>query len=423
MYFDEFDLDDPILDALDAMNFIEASPIQEQAIPLILEGRDIIAVAQTGTGKTAAYLLPIISRLSRLEHPEDRVNVVIMAPTRELALQIDHQVEAFGYFLPISALSIYGGTDGIVWEQQKRSLSSGTDIVIATPGRLLSLLRLGEADLSAVDYFVLDEADRMLDMGFMDDIMEIYKELPESCQTLLFSATMPPKIKKLAASILKDPKEVEIAISKPPESILQSAYICYEAQKLPLLKKLFQETPPKRTIIFSSSKLKVKSLAQSLARLGIAVREMHSDLGQADREVVMRDFKNGHIDLLVATDIVARGIDIDDIRIVINFDVPRDPEDYVHRIGRTARGNNDSGLAITFVSPEEQGDFASIERLLERTIYKLPIEEEFGKTPEYTGKSIKKERPKRGSVPKRGGGRASAKGNPQRRRNNKTINK
>lgn len=383
MRFDELNLGDEVLDGLDAMNFIETTPVQAATIPPILEGRDVIACAQTGTGKTAAYLLPILDRLSAGEFASDVVNAVIMAPTRELAQQIDQQVEGFSYFMPVSAVAIYGGTDGVAWEQQRRGMTMGADIVIATPGRLISHLNLGSADLSHVSYFVLDEADRMLDMGFFDDIMQIYKQLPSSCQTVMFSATMPPKIRKLAASILRDPIEVEIAISRPPESIMQSAYICYEAQKLPILRKLFEQSAPKRTIIFASAKLKVRELTSTLRKMGFNVADMHSDLEQSQREQVMRDFKNGYVDVLVATDIVARGIDIDNIRVVINYDIPHDPEDYVHRIGRTARGTNGEGLAITFVSEEEQSDFHKIETFLGKSVYKLPVDPEFGEVPAY----------------------------------------
>ena len=383
MYFDELDLEDEVLDGLEAMNFFETTPVQEATIPLLLEGRDMIGCAQTGTGKTAAYLLPIINRLSRGEGDPTKVNALIMAPTRELAIQIEQQVEGFSYFLPISSVAIYGGTDGIAWEQQRRGMDKGADIVIATPGRLISLLNLQQADLSGVHYFVLDEADRMLDMGFQEDILQIYKALPEDCQHVMFSATMPPKIKKFAHTILRNPAEVELAISRPPESIVQSAYVCYEAQKVPILTQLFHETPPTRTIIFSSSKLKVKELARTLSKLNIRVEQMHSDLTQEKREEVMRSFKAGAVDLLVATDVVARGIDIDNIRMVINFDIPHDPEDYVHRIGRTARGGNDEGLAITFVSEREQYGFGRIEDFLGREIYKIPVDPSFGPVPSY----------------------------------------
>lgn len=383
MYFDELDLEDEVLDGLEAMNFFETTPVQEATIPLLLEGRDMIGCAQTGTGKTAAYLLPIINRLSRGEGDPTKVNALIMAPTRELAIQIEQQVEGFSYFLPISSVAIYGGTDGIAWEQQRRGMDKGADIVIATPGRLISLLNLQQADLSGVHYFVLDEADRMLDMGFQEDILQIYKALPEDCQHVMFSATMPPKIKKFAHTILRNPAEVELAISRPPESIVQSAYVCYEAQKVPILTQLFHETPPTRTIIFSSSKLKVKELARTLSKLNIRVEQMHSDLTQEKREEVMRSFKAGTVDLLVATDVVARGIDIDNIRMVINFDIPHDPEDYVHRIGRTARGGNNEGLAITFVSEREQYGFGRIEDFLGREIYKIPVDPSFGPVPSY----------------------------------------
>lgn len=383
MRFDELDLEYEILDGLEAMNFSEATPIQEATIPLLLEGRDMIACAQTGTGKTAAYLLPIINKISRDQSQSDKVTAIIMAPTRELAIQIEQQVEGFAYFLPISSVAIYGGTDGITFEQQKRGLLLGADIIIATPGRILSMLSLQDADLSEVSYFVLDEADRMLDMGFMDDIMQIYKLLPTSCQTVMFSATMPPKIRKLAKSILKKPAEVTIAISRPPESIRQGAYICYEPQKLPIIRSIFENNPPERCIIFCSSKLKVKELARTLSQGNIKVAAMHSDLAQSEREVVMRDFKNGHIQLLVATDIVARGIDVDNIEMVINYDIPHDPEDYVHRIGRTARGGNDNGTAITLVGLEDQYEFACIEKFLGKTVEKLGIPEGLGQSPEY----------------------------------------
>ncbi|MCC8152876.1 MAG: DEAD/DEAH box helicase [Tannerellaceae bacterium] len=383
MRFDELDLEDAILDGLDAMNFIETTPVQELTIPVILEGKDIIACAQTGTGKTAAYVLPLINELSKGVHAENAVNAIIMAPTRELAQQIDQQIGGFSYFIPVSAVAVYGGTDGITWEQQKRGMEKGADIVIATPGRLLSHIKLGTVNLSEVSYFVLDEADRMLDMGFADDIMHIYKQLPPSCQVIMFSATMPPKIRTLAKTILKNPEEIKIAISKPPETIMQTAYICYEPQKINILKDLFSKKRPQRVIIFSSSKLKVKELTTTLKRMKFNVADMHSDLDQSKREEVMKEFKNGHIDILVATDVVARGIDINDIKLVVNYDIPHDPEDYVHRIGRTARGTGGEGLAITFVAPEEQAQFKRIENFLEKTIYKIPVDPDLGETPLY----------------------------------------
>lgn len=390
MDFYDLDLSDPVLDALDDMNFTECTPIQEHAIPVILEGHDLIGVAQTGTGKTAAFLLPILSKLSDGGYAEDAINCVIMSPTRELAQQIDQALEGFSYYMNVSSVAIYGGNDGIRYEQEKKGLSMGADIIIATPGRLISHLSLGNVDLSKVSFFVLDEADRMLDMGFSDDIMQIVKHLPENRQTIMFSATMPRKIQELAKTILHDPVEVKLAVSKPAEKIVQSAYICYETQKTALVKKLFKETPPHRVIIFASSKQKVKDMAIILRKAGFNVGAMHSDLDQAERDEVMYKFKTQQIDILVATDIVARGIDIDDIQLVINFDVPHDAEDYVHRIGRTARANND-GEAITLVSENDQHKFAAIERFLKIEITKKPLPKELGEAPEYnSGKDKKK---------------------------------
>ena len=383
MQFDELNLEDSVLDGLYAMNFQEMTPVQELSIPPILEGKDVIACAQTGTGKTAAYVLPVINELSKGGYPESAINAIVMAPTRELAQQIDQQIEGFSYYLPISGVAVYGGTDGIAYAQQERGLLMGADIVIATPGRLIAHLNLGGVDLSHVSFFILDEADRMLDMGFYDDIIQIYKRLPKNCQIIMFSATMPPKIKTLAASIMKDPQEIEIAISKPPESIMQTAYICHEAQKIKILEKHFKESSPKRVIIFSSSKQKVKELAITLQRMKVNVAAMHSDLEQSVREQVMKDFKNGHIDVLVATDVVSRGIDINDISLIINYDIPKDPEDYVHRIGRTARGTEGKGLAITLVSEKEQYDFKTIEKFLGKEVYKIPVDPSLGEAPAY----------------------------------------
>jgi superfamily II DNA/RNA helicase len=382
MIFDDLDLEDEVLDGLWAMNFRECTPVQELAIPILLEGKDLIACAQTGTGKTAAYLLPILNHLVQNEHPEDAINAVIMVPTRELAQQIDQQVAGFAYYLPVSSVAVYGGSDGILWEQQKKGLQAGVDIVIATPGRLLSYLKLGLIDLSQVQYFILDEADRMLDMGFFDDIMHIVNELPRRRQTMLFSATMPPKIREMAKSILQQPEEIRLAVSKPNEKIIQSCYICYERQKAWLFKQLFVETQPDKIIVFAGSKIKVKEVTRTLRGMGLSVAEMHSDLDQAERDRTMYDFKNGKVSILVATDIVSRGIDIEDISVVINYDVPYDAEDYVHRIGRTARASAD-GLAITFVSEDEQDLFEKIEKFLDKTIYRLPLPEEAGPGPEW----------------------------------------
>ncbi|MBR4119214.1 MAG: DEAD/DEAH box helicase [Bacteroidales bacterium] len=385
MRFEDLDLEPEVLDGLDAMNFIEATPIQEQTIPVVLEGRDIIACAQTGTGKTAAYILPLLNLIMRhkVEGDKDAVRAIIIAPTRELASQIDMQFEGFSYFMPISTLSVSGGGDGAQWDQQLRAFNKGADVIIATPGRMISHLINSKISLDSVEYLVLDEADRMLDMGFYDDIMKISKYLPKKRQTLLFSATMPVKIRTLAKNILNNPAEINIAISKPNEAIKQMAYVCYEPQKIGLIEHIFSTPVESKTIIFSSSKIKVKDLAHRLKRMKYNVRAMHSDLEQSERDEVMLDFKNGKVSILVATDIVSRGIDITDIGLVINYDVPHDPEDYIHRIGRTARANAE-GEAITFISKEEQDKFGKIERFLEREVEKIALPQELGEVPEYT---------------------------------------
>lgn len=382
MLFTELNLCDEVLDGLSAMNFKETTPIQEQTIPLILQKKDIIACAQTGTGKTAAFLLPLISNLQSEPHAPNKVNAIIMAPTRELAQQIDQQMEGFSYYSSFSSVAVYGGNDGDAWSTQKQGLLKGADVVIATPGRLLSHINLYDIDFSGVKYLILDEADRMLDMGFYEDIMKIVKLLPAGRQTLLFSATMPPKIQALAKSILNNPEEIKIAVSRPPDSIMQSAYICYENQKTPIITELFAKKKPNKVIVFAGSKIKVKEVAKALKRIGIAVDEMHSDLTQEQRGNVMHEFRNNRVNLLVATDILSRGIDIDDITLIINYDVPHDSEDYVHRIGRTARAG-EQGMAITFVSIEEQYKFKQIEKFLDKTIFKIPVPVELGETPEY----------------------------------------
>ncbi|HJV79061.1 MAG TPA: DEAD/DEAH box helicase [Paludibacter sp.] len=382
MRFDELPLCDAVLDGLQAMNFKEATPVQAETIPVILQKRDVIACAQTGTGKTAAFILPLLHNLQSEPHAEDKVNAIIMAPTRELAQQIDQQMEGFSYFTSFSSVAVYGGNDSSAWDTQRRGLQKGADVVIATPGRLLSHINLYDIDFSHVKYFILDEADRMLDMGFFDDIMQVVNRLPKDRQNIMFSATMPPKIRLLAKTIMNDPFEVKIAVSKPPESIMQTAYICYEAQKQAIIRHLFVEQEATKVIIFSGSKLKVKELFKTFRQMGLSVGEMHSDLDQAQREHVMHEFKNNRVSILVATDIVSRGIDIDDISLVINYDVPHDAEDYVHRIGRTARASA-KGMSITFVSEEEQYKFKQIEEFLEKDIYKIPMPEELGEAPEY----------------------------------------
>ena len=390
MYFDETQLNDHVLDALYDMRFDKCTPIQEKCIPPILEGRDLLGVAQTGTGKTAAYLLPILSKLDDGGYPSDAINCVIMSPTRELAQQIDQAMQGFGYYLSgVSSVAVYGGNDGNRYDQELKSFQMGADVVIATPGRLISHISLGSADLSKVSFFVLDEADRMLDMGFAEDIKMIASKLPSTCQTIMFSATMPDKIEELAKTLLKNPVEVKIAVSKPAEKIKQSAYVCYETQKIGIIKDLFRKGDLNRVIIFSGKKQKVKAINRTLQQMKINSGEMHSDLEQAERDEILYKFKSGQIDVLVATDIVARGIDIDDIAMVINFDVPHDPEDYVHRIGRTARAQRD-GIAITFVAEDEIYSFKQIEKFLGREVEKAAIPEELGETPDYnaaTGKS------------------------------------
>ncbi len=384
MRFDETYLNDNILDALYDMHFEECTPIQEKCIPEILDGNDIIGVAQTGTGKTAAYLLPILSLLDDGGFPQDAINCIIMSPTRELAQQIDQAMQGFGYYLNgVSSVAVYGGNDGTRYDQEMKSLRLGADVVIATPGRLLSHIRMGNVDLSRVSFFVLDEADRMLDMGFSDDIMQIAKGLPSDVQTIMFSATMPDKIQQLAHTLLRNPVEVKIAVSKPAEKIKQLAYVCYEPQKIGIIKSLFQRDRLNRVIIFSGKKDKVKEIARELKKNKINCCQMHSDLTQQERDEVMYEFKSGQKDVLVATDIVARGIDIDDISMVINYDVPHDAEDYVHRIGRTARADRD-GVAITFVSDKDMYLFNAIEKFLEKSVEKLENPEDIGKGPEYS---------------------------------------
>ena len=359
-------------------------------------------MAQTGTGKTAAYLLPVIDMLADEPEASDFVNCIVMAPTRELAQQIDRQLEGFSYYLPISSVAIYGGTDGKEFARQQNGLKRGADVVIATPGRLIAHLQLGGIDLSRVQYFILDEADRMLDMGFFDDIMQIVKHLPKERQTLMFSATMPPKIQQLAKAILNNPAEIKIAVSRPTEKIDQSACIVYENQKTPVLKHLFRTISDKKVIVFASSKLKVKDLAKSLRKEGWKVGEMHSDLEQERRDEVMHDFRAAKLDIIVATDIIARGIDIDDISLVVNYDVPREAEDYVHRIGRTARAGA-GGSAVTLVSESEQRSFGALEQFLGYEVVKRDIPSEIGETPAYNPA-------RRGGAGRNGRGRNSSRG-------------
>lgn len=374
MQFTDLELSDDVLDALYDMRFEECTPVQEKCIPPILDNKDVIGIAQTGTGKTAAYLLPMLTLLYRDPHPTDAVNCLIMAPTRELAKQIDQALQGFGYYVDVNGVAVYGGNDGIRYEQEKKSLSKGADIVIATPGRLITHLNLGTLDLSRTTHLILDEADRMLDMGFCEDILKIVEQLPKKRQTILFSATMPDKIVSLAHQIMNDPLKVSIAVSKPVERISQEVFICKEQDKENIVCNIFKENPPKRVIIFASSKQKVKALHLSLLKKGYNVAAMHSDLEQKQRDEVMMAFKAQRVDVLVATDIVARGIDIDDITLVINFDAPREAEDYVHRIGRTARAGRD-GRAVTLVGEKDRGALASIESFLGKDITRMPLPE------------------------------------------------
>ena len=408
MRFEETYLNDNILDALYDMRFEECTPIQEKCIPEILDYHDVMGVAQTGTGKTAAYLLPILSMLDEDDYPKDAINCIIMSPTRELAQQIDQAMQGFGYYLDgISSVAVYGGNDGSRYDQEMRSLRMGADVVIATPGRLLSHIRMGNVDLSRVSFFVLDEADRMLDMGFYDDIMTIVKGLPQNRQTIMFSATMPDKIQTLARNILYKPVEVKIAVSKPAEKIKQSAYVCYDTQKLPILRHIFATEEQKRIIIFSGKKERVKEINRELQKMKVNCCSMHSDLTQQERDEVMYLFKSGQKDVLVATDIVARGIDIDDIRMVINYDVPHDAEDYVHRIGRTARADRD-GIAITLVNPDDIRRFQQIEHFLEKEVIKTPLPDGLGDAPEY--KSPERRKGPRGGGKRRGNRRGKQNG-------------
>lgn len=380
MTFDEFNFDPQLVEGLNSMGFSKATPIQEQAIPIILANKDLIACAQTGTGKTAAYVLPVLNKILKAE--KRHLNTLIIVPTRELAVQIDQQIEGFAYFISVSSIPVYGGGDGAVWEQQKRALKEGADIIIATPGRLIAQLTSGAMNLDHLQHLILDEADRMLDMGFYDDILRIISYLPKNRQTLLFSATMPPKIRTLANTILKDPEQLSLSISKPAEGILQQAYMTYDTQKLPLMKSIFKEKVVGSTIIFASTKDNVKKLYSELKRSDISVKAFHSDLDQNEREDIMRAFRSKQLNVLIGTDILSRGIDIEGIDLVVNYDVPPDPEDYIHRIGRTARAES-TGTAITFITEKDQFKFGRIESLIGKEIPKLSLPPELGEAPVY----------------------------------------
>ncbi len=380
------------MDGIEAMQYKEATPVQEQVIPQILDGRDVIACAQTGTGKTAAFLLPVIHRIITNRNNEDRIKAMVIVPTRELAVQISQQMEGFGYFTPVSSLAIYGGGTGEVYAAEKKALKSGVDLLVCTPGRMISHLNLGYADFSGLDFLILDEADRMLDMGFHDDIMKIISFLPKNRQSLLFSATMPPKIRELSRKILRKPVEINIGLSTPPEQIGQEAYMVYQDQKLPVIQWLVQDSRMRSILIFSDTKSGGKQLAKELKRSQQSVEEIHSDLAQPVREEVMNRFKARKTRILVATDVISRGIDVEDIDMVINYDVPHDAEDYVHRIGRTARAGA-HGKACTLITPSDQDKFASIENLLGNPVEKKLLPGEMGKTPDYQPRQQKSTRP------------------------------
>jgi len=412
MTFEQTNLNDNILDALYDMHFEEMTPIQEKCIPHILNGHDVLGVAQTGTGKTAAYLLPILSLIDDGNYPDDAINCIVMAPTRELAQQIDQAMEGFAYYMPsVSSIAVYGGNDGGRFDQELKSLRGGAPVVIATPGRLLSHLKVGNLNLAHTSFFVLDEADRMLDMGFIDDIMQITKLLPQDCQKVMFSATMPSKVRELAVSLLRNPVEVKLKVSRPADKIVQQAYVCYDPQKLKIVEHLFKSGDLKRVIIFCGKKDRVKDIDRQLRRMKVNCAPMHSDLSQQERDEVMYQFKAAQVDVLVATDIVSRGIDIDDIRIVINYDVPHDAEDYVHRIGRTARADRD-GMAITFVNDRDISRFQQIEQFLGKEVEKLPMPEGVGEGPVYKAVAQQKKSSRgrshgghRGGGSRRSGGR------------------
>jgi len=387
--FIDLGLDPRILEGIDAMGYENATPVQQQVMVPILEGKDIIAAAQTGTGKTAAFLLPLLHRLLTSPHHAGDINAMIIVPTRELAIQIAESIEGLSYFTDVSSIAVYGGGDGNSFVTEKKALTSGVDIVVCTPGRMIAHLNMGYVKLKGLKYLVLDEADRMLDMGFSDDLSKIVTFLPAVRQNLLFSATMPAKMRVLAKKLLHDPIEINIAISKPPEQIVQKVFILYEAQKVPIIIDMLSSKKFSKVIVFCSKKLNVKQLTLKLKHANLAVAEIHSDLDQKSREQYLQDFRNQKINILVATDVLSRGIDIDDIDLVINYDVPNDGEDYIHRIGRTARAAT-SGTAFTLVSENEQGKCGVIEQLLGAPIFKGTVPTEFGPTPAYNPKAIVK---------------------------------
>ncbi|MES2371887.1 MAG: DEAD/DEAH box helicase [Bacteroidota bacterium] len=408
MNFTELGLDTRLLEGIDAMGYETATPVQEQVIQPILDGKDIIASAQTGTGKTAAFLLPVVNKIITEPHDSHLINAVIIVPTRELAVQIAQTMEGLSYFTDVSCIAVYGGGDGTSFTTEKKALSSGVDMVVCTPGRMIAHLNMGYVKMQAVKYLILDEADRMLDMGFHDDIMKIISFLPKKRQNLLFSATMPMKMREMARKILHQPLEINIAVSKPPEQIVQEAFIVYEPQKIPLVKHVLSSKDFQSVIVFCSKKMNVKQLSNELKRAKFSIEEIHSDLEQDKREQVLLDFRNKKLKILVATDILSRGIDIEDIDLVINYDVPNDGEDYIHRIGRTARAASE-GTAYTFVSEKEQQKFAEIEELLGHAVTKAQVPQQFGETPAYNPR-----KPRPGGGGRHSGGGGGRRQGPQR---------
>ena len=408
MTFKELNLHQNVLEGLDAMGFEKPTPIQAQAIPVVIDNKDLIAVAQTGTGKTAAFLLPILHKISEEQTPEGEINTLIISPTRELAVQIDQQLEGLGYFTIATSMPVYGGGDGDGFSREKKALEGGAHIIVGTPGKLISHLNLGYAKTENLKHLILDEADRMLDMGFYDDIMKIISHLPktDARQTLMFSATMPPKIRKLAKDILKDPEEISIAISKPAEKVVQAAFLAYDGQKIELVKYLLRDNDIPSLIIFASTKVKVKQLTKELQDEGLNAKPISSDLEQVDRLSILNEFKSKKLQILVATDVISRGIDIDNIDMVINYDVPNDPEDYIHRIGRTARASSE-GEAVTFINTDDQWKFGRIEDLIEKEIRKVDLPASLGEGPEYNPKKRPSGGGRGGRKPygKKGGGK------------------
>jgi superfamily II DNA/RNA helicase len=379
--FSDLGLSEMVLEGISTMGYSKPTAIQEKAIPAIIQGKDLIASAQTGTGKTGAFLLPLIHEIIEDGH-DGHIRALVIVPTRELAIQIDQQMEGMSYFTHVNSIAVYGGSDGAMFMKEKAALSKGADVVISTPGRLIAHLNLGYIDWSTLRYLVLDEADRMLDMGFYDDIMRIISHLPKKRQNLLFSATMPPKIRDLAKKVLSDPEEISIALSKPPEKITQAAFVVYEAQKIPLVTYLLSAKKLNSVLVFCSTKVGAKQLSQALKKQKLNVEEIHSDLEQKERKEVLNRFRSRKTTILVATDVLSRGIDIDNIDMVVNYDVPKEGEDYIHRIGRTARAES-KGMAVTLVSENDQRSFAAIEKLLGREVKKPSLPAQFGNAPDY----------------------------------------